>query len=148
MKTTVESLNPETRTLTVIKEDGTTAVLVAGPEVYKFPDFKPGDPIYLTVVEQVTIKVMPEGMTAEQAAAGIDAPRIPPSKPGFKNLSAAARVATVTALDIKKHRATLRFEDGTVETHKVRTDVPLEADGVGHRVLFHKSVVLFLEVFY
>ncbi|MCX6875305.1 MAG: hypothetical protein NTW21_16085 [Verrucomicrobia bacterium] len=50
-------------------------------------------------------------------------------------------VGTVTAIDLKKHQATLRFSDGSSKSFAVRKDVDLTKRKVGERVVIRSTEV-------
>ena len=50
--------------------------------------------------------------------------------------------ATITAINLKRHEATLRFPDGTARTFAVRKDVDLNQRKVGEEVAFRVAVAV------
>ena len=54
--------------------------------------------------------------------------------------------ATVTAIDLKRHRATLEFADGTTHTVDVRPDVDLTQRKVGEKVVIRATESLAISV--
>ena len=146
VKAKVVSVDREKRTLVLVQDDGTQTEYVAGPEVVNFPQIQVGDTLTAKAIQQVTIKVVPEGMTAQEVAGGVAELPAVGEKPGLKAAFTSTRVGTVTAVDLKRHKATLRFEDGTVETVKVRDDVPLSSEGIGRQVVINLSVAMLIAV--
>ena len=64
------------------------------------------------------------------------------AKPGAVVSDAHQVVATVTAIDIKKHEVTLSFTDGSSKTVAVRQDVNLSKHKVGEKVIISTTEVL------
>jgi hypothetical protein len=54
--------------------------------------------------------------------------------------------ATVTAIDLQSHKATLRFPDGSTRTVAVRRDVDLTKRHVGEEVVIRITEMLALDV--
>jgi hypothetical protein len=54
--------------------------------------------------------------------------------------------ATVTAIDLKAHKATLQFTDGTTRTIAVRKDVDLTQRKVGEQVVIRSTEALAISV--
>ena len=54
--------------------------------------------------------------------------------------------ATVTEIDQSKRTATLRFDDGTIETFPVRDDIDLSKHEVGEKVVFVVTEAVALSV--
>lgn len=54
--------------------------------------------------------------------------------------------ATITAIDLKNHKATLRFADGTTQTVAVRADVDLTQRKVGELVYIRVTQAIAISV--
>lgn len=50
------------------------------------------------------------------------------------------------AIDLEKHTATLKFEDGTAKTFPVRSDVDLSKGKIGEQVVFRITEMIAISV--
>jgi hypothetical protein len=68
------------------------------------------------------------------------------AKPGGLMANTVQVIAKVTAIDLKHHKATLRFPDGTTKTVPVRKDVDLTQRQVGEEVVIRATEALAISV--
>ena len=68
------------------------------------------------------------------------------AKPGVWVANTDEVTAKVTAIDLKHHKATLLFPDGSSRTFKVRPDVDLARQSVGQEVVIRKTEAMAVTV--
>jgi hypothetical protein len=105
-----------------------------------------GDLVKATLMEEVVVYLDEEGASVPDAyAAGVAlAPK--GAQPGGIIAETVKVTATVTAIDQTKRTATLKFEDGTIETFPVRDDIDLSKHSVGEKVVFVVTEAVALSV--
>ncbi|MFT3766262.1 MAG: hypothetical protein QM820_12235 [Minicystis sp.] len=143
---TVTAIDPAARTLTIRNEAGKESSITAGPDAVNLPQIKVGDAVRLLLVEQLVVAVGDAANApADAAAAGVAlAPE--GAKPAGVVAKTVRVTATVTAIDVEKHLATLTFPDGTAKTLRVRPDVDLKARKVGESVTFVLTEAIALKI--
>jgi len=144
---TVKAINTEERKVTLAGSDGKDAVVKCGPEVVNFPQIQVGDQVKATVTEQLVVSMAPQA-TAQPDGAAVGVALAPVgAKPGAVVAQTVQVIATVADIDIKHHRATLEFPDGSKKTFAVRPDVDLTKRAVGEQVFIRatESVAISVE---
>ena len=136
---TVKAINTDERKVTLTGSDGKDAVVECGPEVVNFPQIKVGDQVKATVTEQLVVSMSPQA-TAQPDGAAVGVALAPVgAKPGGMVAQTVQVTATVVAIDLKHHRATLEFPDGSKKTVAVRPDVDLTKRAVGEQVFIRAT---------
>lgn len=144
--TTVEAkilaVNPETRTLRLVDNDGNRADFTVGIEVKNLDQLEAGEKVVATMKERLTVFVRDdnEGTSAAYAEAIASAPK--GTKPGALVAESYQVVAKVTAIDATNRTATLKFADGKYKTFPVRDDVDLGRYKVGDSVVIRVTTSL------
>ena len=100
----------------------------------------------VTVAEELAVYMAKEGATSSDGAAALVALAPKGAKPGGIVASTIQLTAKVTAIDLKHHKATLQFPDGTTRTVAVRNDVDLTKRQVGEEVVIRTTEALALSV--
>jgi hypothetical protein len=144
---TVKAINAEDRKVTLAGADGKDAVVKCGPEVVNFPQIQVGDQVKATVTEQLVVFMATDAPAQTDGAATAVALAPVGAKPGGMVAQAVQVTATVAAIDLKHHRATLEFPDGSKKTFAVRPDVDLTQRAVGEQVVIRatESVAISVE---
>jgi hypothetical protein len=144
---TVKAVNAEDRKVTLAGADGRDAVVKCGPEVVNFPQIQVGDQVKATVTEQLVVFMATDAPPQADGSATAVALAPVGAKPGAVMAQTAQVTATVSAIDLKQHRATLEFPDGTKKTVAVRPDVDLTKRAVGEQVVIRmtESVAISVE---
>jgi hypothetical protein len=146
MTAKVTSIDTAKRKVTLTTADGEKTTVKCGPEVINFDQIRVGDRLNVTVAEEVAAYMAKEGAAPSDGAAALVALAPKGAKPGGVVASTVQVTAKVTALDLKHHKATLQFPDGTTRTVTVREDVDLTKRRVGEEVVIRTTEVLALEV--
>lgn len=131
---TVESIDPSTRTVTLVMPDGIKTEYKAGPAVANFDQMKAGNVLRVVAIEAVAVALRKGGEPAEDnvTVGGAAAPL--GDKPGMLIGGAVEVHATVQSLDTEARTATLEMPDGSTKTVEVREDVDMAQAAVGDKV--------------
>jgi len=139
---TVTGIDSAKREVTLVTRDGKKFKVKAGPEVVNFKQIHIGDQLNITLTETITIRMAKRGEKTRDGSASMIGLAPVGSKPGAVVTDARRVIATVTAINIKKHQATLTFTDGSSKTVPVRQDVNLSKHKVGEKVIITRTEVL------
>ena len=141
----VEAVDRETRQLKLIDASGRRFTTMVGDEVINFDQIQPRDRIVMEYLDSVAIIVTPHG--APEAGQGIVAEVAGEGeKPSIAVAETFMVKAEVVKLNLTERRATLQYEDGSVDTIKVASDVPLELVKVGDEVRFRVTHAVAISV--
>ena len=142
----VVAVDTKNRKVTLLLADGEKETVKVPPEAVNFDQVKVGDMVKATLTEEVVVYIDNEGAAVPDGyAAGVAlAPK--GAQPGGIVAEAVKVTATVTAIDQTKRTATLRFDDGTMETLAVRDDIDLSKHKVGEKVVFIVTEMVALSV--
>jgi len=138
MTADVTAINAAKRKVTLKTADGKKTTVKCGPEVINFDQIRVGDKLKVLATEEVAI-YMATGAPSSDGGAALVALAPKGAKPGGIVASTMQVTATVTAIDLKKHKATLQFADGTTHTVAVRPDVDLTKRKVGEQVVIRTT---------
>ena len=132
----VTAIDAENRKITLLLSDGEKETVKVPPEAVNFDQVRVGDIVKANLTEEVIVHLDDEGTSVPDGyAAGVAlSPR--GAQPRAIVAEAMKVTATVAAIDHANRTATLRFEDGTVETLSVRDDIDLSKHKVGEKVVF------------
>ena len=126
--------------------DGKRQGVKCGPEVVNFNQIRVGDQLKVTVAEEVAVYMASSAEPSNAGAAAVVALAPKGAKPGGVMAATVEVVATVTAIDLGHHKATLTFPDGTTRTVAVRHDVDLTKRKVGEKVVIRKTEAMAISV--
>jgi len=142
----VTALDTKNRKATLLLPDGEKETVTVPPEAVNFDQVRVGDIVKVTLTEEVVVYLDEEGASVPDAyAAGVAlAPK--GAQPGGVVAEAVKVTATVTAIDQANRTATVRFEDGTIETLPVRDDIDLSKRKVGEKVVFIVTQMVALSI--
>jgi hypothetical protein len=143
---TVTAIDAASRKLTLATPDGKKTEFKAGPDVVNFPQIQVGDQVKATVAEQVAVYLATDAPPPTDGAAAMVALAPVGAKPGALMASTVQVTATVTDINLKDHKATLQFPDGSTKTFKVRPDVDLTKRKVGEQVVIRYTEALAISV--
>jgi hypothetical protein len=143
---TVSAIDASPRKVTLAAPDGTKTVVTCGPNVINFDQIGVGDVVKAKVTAELTVAMANAATPPTDSGAAMVALTPKGSKPGGVMAVTQQYTATITALNLKKHQATLRFPDGTSRTFAVRKDVDLTARKVGEEVAFRVTAAMALSI--
>lgn len=132
----VTAIDTKNRKVTLLLSDGEKETVKVPPEAVNFDQVRVGDIVKANLTEEMVVYLDQEGASVPDVyAAGVAlAPK--GAQPGGIVAGAVKVTATVTAIDQTNRTATLRFDDGTIETFPVRDDIDLSKRTVGEKVVF------------
>ena len=139
IRATVTGIDSEKRKITFVSPSAEKFSTVAGPEILNFDEIRIGDQLIITLTEEVVIRMAKPGEKVENEADSTIGIAPTGDKPNISMNETTQLVATVTAIDIKKHKATLQFPDGSTKKIKVRKDVDLSQRSVGEKVVIRST---------
>jgi carbon monoxide dehydrogenase subunit G len=128
----VTAITPATRQVTLVAPDGSQNTFKAGPKVV-LDQIKAGDEVKVTVARELVVYLNPNDVPAMTSPAAI-VRATPGVRPGVLMADTVELTATVEAVDLPKHEATLHISDGRSGTFKVRKDVDLTQVKPGAKV--------------
>ncbi len=130
---TVVSVDAVKGKMVVKTPDGHQSTVKAGKNI-DVSTFAPGDQLSVTMIEELAVELIPAGgETGASEAAGI-AVAASGKEADAMTVGTVEITAEVTAVDVKKHKVTLKFVDGTTKTIKVDNSVDLTQVNVGDSV--------------
>ena len=138
---TVTGIDAAKREVTFVSRDGKKFKVKAGPEVVNFHQIRIGDQLNITLTEKIVIRLAKKGEKTKDGSATLIGLAPVGDKPGAVVADAHQVTAVVTAIDLKKHQATLQFADGSSTTVNVRQDVDLTKHNVGQKVVIQTTEV-------
>lgn len=142
----VTAIDYAKRTATLVDSHGKKFPIKVGPDAVNFAQVKVGDLVNATVVEEVVAYLAEAGAPPTDGSAALVVLAPEGAKPGGVIADTVEFTATITALDLKHHRATLQFPDGSERQVAVRKDVDLSQRKVGEAVVIRITEMLALRV--
>lgn len=137
----VAGIDAAKRRIALVTPDGKKFTVKAGPEVVNFDQIRIGDRLLITFTEEIVIRMAKPGEETKDGAAAVVGLAAESSKPGVMTAETVQVTATVTAIDLKKRKATLQFADGSSKKVAVRQDVDLSRLKVGEKVVIRVTGV-------
>jgi Cu/Ag efflux protein CusF len=143
---TVESVDPEARTITLKGESGKTKTIQLGKEVVNFDQIKAGDKVRATLAEAVALSIGKPG-EASPAAKESTAVALAPQggKPGMLITESAQVTGKIESIDADMGTVTLTV-DGQPRTYKAGPDVDLSKVKTGDEVTARATKALAIVV--
>jgi hypothetical protein len=143
---TVDSVKKSTREITLLMADGAKSIVKCGPEVRNFDQIRKGDLVTVQSTQELNV-FMATGAEPAGNTVAVGTARAPEgAMPGASIAAAAQYTATVTAIDLDRHTATLQFPNGTSKTIAVRPDVDLGKRKVGEQVVIRAMEAMAISV--
>jgi len=146
MTATVTGIDAANRKVTLVTPEGKKDTVTCGPEVINFDQIHVGDQLKVAVTEQLAVYMGQAGAPPSDGAAAVVALAPKGAKPGAVMANTVQVTAKVTAIDLKHHKATLQFPDGTTKTFPVRKDVDLTKRQVGEEVVIRTTEAVAISV--
>jgi len=142
----VTDIDAAKRKVTLLTSDGKETVVKCGPEVINFDQIFVGDKLKVVVTEELVAYLGDAAAPANEGAGALVALAPKGAKPGGILAETVQVKAKITAIDLKKHKATLQFADGSTRTVAVRPDVDLTQRKLGEEVVIRTTGMLALSV--
>jgi hypothetical protein len=129
----VESIQADTRTVTLKKPDGTFVSVVAGPDIKRFAEVKVGDKVNARYYENVVIRVKQPG-EAEELSGVRGTTGSEQVLPGGTKAKQVTISATISAIDTTTPSITFTGPNGWKYSSKVQDPEALAKVKVGDKV--------------
>jgi Cu/Ag efflux protein CusF len=121
---TVETIDYNTRMVTLKQANGETISMEVGPEATRFNEVKKGDQVKIDYLESVAVSVQDPHATVDSTeGAGKVIVRNKTKKPSGTAIETRVATATVVKIDAKKRQATLKGPDGKTFDIEIAPDV-------------------------
>jgi hypothetical protein len=117
-----------------------------GPEAINFDQVQIGDRVKALVTEELAIYLGDENAADDDGAQAMAVLAEKGQQPGGVVAERVRATATVTAIDLEAHTASLEFADGGIKTVDVRPDIDLTKHEVGTKVVFEITRMVALSV--
>jgi len=142
----VTDIEAAKREVTLVNSEGEKTTVKCGPDVINFDQIRVGDHLKVTVTDQLVAYLADAGAGLKDGGAGVVLLAPEGAKPGGVVANTVQVTAKVTAIDLRHHKATLQFPDGTTRTVAVRPDVDLTRRHVGEEVVLRITEMLAINV--
>jgi hypothetical protein len=142
----VKAIDAAKRKVTIVTADGKKSTFKAGPDVVNFNQIQVGDTVRATVTEELVVYMAAATAPSSDGAAGVVALAPVGAKPGAFVADTVQVTATIKDINLKHHKATLEFPDGSTKTVRVRPDVDLTKRSVGEKVVIQSTEALAISV--
>jgi hypothetical protein len=146
MTANVTAIDPANRKVTLLTADGKKTTVKCGLEIINFDQIRVGDQLKVTVVEELVAYLAEAGAPPSDGGAAVVLLAPKGARPGGVVAAVEQVTARVTAIDLRKHQATLQFPDGSSKTIAVRRDVDLTKRRVGEEVVIRYTEAVALSV--
>jgi hypothetical protein len=142
----VVAVHSSSRELVLDGPDGQRFTMVCGPEVANFDQIRAGDQVRAVATQELAYAMASESDRADTGGDALVALAPRGARPAAVMAHTRQVTATVTAIDIARHTATLQFPDGQSHTVEVRPDVDLSQRRVGEKVVIRLTDSVALKV--
>jgi hypothetical protein len=146
MTATVTGIDAAERKVTLVTPDGKKDTVKCGPEVINFDQIHVGDQLKVMVTEELAVYMAAAGAGSSDGAAAVVALAPKGAKPGGIVANTVQVTAKIKEINLKDHKATLQFPDGTTKTFPVRKDVDLTKRQVGEEVVIRTTEAVAISV--
>ncbi len=137
---TVSAIDPVTRQVTLVAPDASQNTFLAGPE-FALDQIRAGDEVKVAVARELVMYMNPENVPPTTNPADLVS-ATPGVRPGVLMADPVELTATVEAVDLAKHEATLQISDGRHGTFKIRPDVDLTSVKPGAKVFIRTTTAV------
>lgn len=143
---TVTAIDTARRRVTLVTPDSGNLTVTAGPDVVNFDQIRVGDQLKITLTEETIVRMAKPGEKTEDLAEYSVTAARKGAKPGVTSSETLQVIATVKAIDLKKHKATLLLSNGSTKTIAVRPDVDLTKRRIGEKVVIRITEVFAIRI--
>lgn len=148
IEATIAGIDNDQRRFVLLDDLGNRHELAAPAGMASFSRLKVGDRVMAQLTSETIVQLASQGQalpTGSGSASLLLAPE-QGRQSGVVALEKRKRTATVLAVDLASHTATLQFENGQRRTVPVRPDVNLSSSQVGQEVVIITSTTLVVTV--
>jgi hypothetical protein len=143
---TVTAIDAADRKVTLVTPDGRKETFKAGPGVVNFDQIRVGDQVKAMLTRQLVVYMSKDKPSASEGEAALVARAPEGAKPDGLWVNTVQVIAKVKAINLKAHKATLQFPDGSTRTVEVRKDVDLTQREVGEEAVIRCTEAVALTV--
>lgn len=138
---TVIAIDYKTRSVTLKDTQGNKRTVTAGPEVSNLEHVKVGNQVNIVAALETVIYLQERGQAAQDGAAGTVLGTTGSNVVVLKT-NTEQHTTLVTAVNLASNQVTLQFPDNSSRTLTVRSDVALNAQDVGKKVVIKTTHVI------
>ena len=132
----VEAIDYETRTVTLLMENGEVHTTEVSDEVRNLREAEVGDMVYAHYTESISIQVVADDGSEPESYVSRDSARSGAGKmPGFATTESAVQTAIVEAINLEEGTFKLREADGEIRQYAARNPQNLRLAEVGDKVV-------------
>ena len=143
----VETIDHETRVVTVRKGDGEEVTFTASEEARNLDQVAVGDILVAQYIETVSIDVLAnDGMESDAAAVSAIARTEKGEMPGMAAMDVTVVTATVEEINLEMNTFKLRGPDGTISQYTAQNPDNLRRAAVGDLVVFTITEAIAIKV--
>jgi Cu/Ag efflux protein CusF len=143
----IQSIDRDSRTVTLVDDEGYVETLVAGPQIKRFDELKVGDTVTFRYHESIVSQIRKAGSAAPPKAEGGPAlVRGTGPKPSGTISQQLSATVTIKAIDPKAPSLTVTTEDGHTMSFKVDDRKLIEGLEVGDHVDITYTAALVINV--
>ena len=143
----VETIDHETRVVTVRKGDGEEVTFTASEEARNLDQVAVGDILVAQYIETISIDVLAnDGMEADAAAVSAIARTEKGEMPGMAAMDVTVVTATVEEINLEMNTFKLRGPDGTISQYTAQNPDNLRRAAVGDLVVFTITEAIAIKV--
>ena len=147
IKTTIDSIDHDSRLITFKDKDGNYETIYAGPEVKRFDELKVGDKVTFKYTESIAYQIRKAGEPAQPSSAGDTAiVRNPTAKPSGSMTQQETATVTVKSIDPKASSISVLTEDGRSVSFKFKDKGKLKDIKPGDKVVVTYTSALLISV--
>jgi hypothetical protein len=147
IKTTIDSIDHDSRLITFKDKDGNYETIYAGPEVKRFDELKVGDKVTFKYTESIAYQIRKAGEPAQPSSQGDTAiVRNPTAKPSGSMTQQETATVTVKAVDLKAPSVTVATEDGRSVSFKIKDKGKVKDLKPGDKVVVTYTSALLISV--
>ena len=143
----VESIEADSRTITLKKPDGTFVTTVAGPDITRFAEIKVGDKVNARYYENIVMRLKRPGEPDVDSGGRTMTTPSETVLPGGTKAKQRTITAAITAIDMDKPEVTFSGPNGWKYTSMVRDKDALAKVKVGDKVdiVFTEAMLVSIE---
>jgi hypothetical protein len=146
MTATVTGVDAASRKVSLASSDGRKTTVTCGPEIVNFDQIQVGDHVKARVTAEVALAMTDKSTPPSASGGGMVMLAPQGGKPGGLMTETQEYTATIKAINLKRHQATLSFPDGSNRTFAVRKDVDLTQRKVGELVSIRATLAVALSL--
>jgi Cu/Ag efflux protein CusF len=147
VKTTIEAIDYDSRTITLKDKDGNLETLIASPEIKRFNELKAGDTVTFKYKQAIAVRIAKEGEPVAASSSGEPTiARGTGAKPSGTISEQVSAHVLVKAVDAKAGSVTVAGEDGRTRSLLVEDKGLLKNVKAGDKIVLTYTEALLISV--